>query len=112
MDGRHICARRVAIWLSPRPPGPTLPTGTELKASALLLSPRADTRGSYISVELPDSNFGSVNPKVGKFHYFANLGVSASDKNRYAKDGIFHQHVFKPRKVLDPHFYKTRQISD
>ena len=93
MHGRHIRTRRVAIGLSPGPTGPALPTGAVLKTTTLFFSPRGSPRGPHVALKLPDRHLGSVNPKVGKCHDFANLGVHTARENRDAQDGIFHQHA-------------------
>jgi hypothetical protein len=98
----------MAIWLSPRPTGTALPTGTVLKATTLFFGPSGGTRGTYIAVELPDRDFGSVDPKVGKYDYFANLSVNAAHENHYAKNGIFHQHAFPSKDGVE--FYKRHGV--
>jgi hypothetical protein len=108
MNGRQICARRVAIWLSPRPTGTALPAGTVLKTTTLFFGPSGGTRGTYVAVELPDRDFGSVDSKARKCDYFANLGVNAGHENHYAKNGIFHQHAFPSKDGVK--FYKHHGV--
>jgi hypothetical protein len=101
MNGRHVWSRRLAIRLAPRPTGPTLPTGTEFKATTLFFGPRGDARGAHVALELPYGDFGSVYPKAGKYHYFANLGERVRHENRDAQDGVFHRNPFQSHDTLN-----------